>query len=305
MVYYNITDTCEKIIKVGFSWEKHNKAFHGKAYREYDKNGNWTGRWICKQCYGQLMTWGTTDNEIIKKIRYPYYGKICHMCTEEKDVTKRSVLCSGNSYLERDKDGKETGEMICHRHYMRRCNSRPDSTNNIKKSVTNTRIGNLAPSCSRAKGDMTQKLVHILYGWVDLNKENDNYNSEVDFQDPITGLLHQVQGRSLAVLSTYITINGEERYCEGWGFANLEDEWHKNYEDMVLVCMSKDRIMIEEIYKIPFKNIYDLDTDNGRKSIGIMKNSRHGWYEEYRVKDLEELKMANEIWQNILEEDRR
>lgn len=93
-----------------------------KAYSQYDN-----------KCYGQLMTWGTTDN-------------------------------------------------------MRYCNSRPDSVNNIIKSMANTRIDNLAPSCSRTKGDMTQKSIRILYEWVDLNKENDNYNSAIDFRDPVTGL---------------------------------------------------------------------------------------------------------------------
>lgn len=48
---YNRTNTCDKIKKIGFSWKRCGNDFHGKALREYNKEGNWTGNWICKQCY--------------------------------------------------------------------------------------------------------------------------------------------------------------------------------------------------------------------------------------------------------------
>jgi hypothetical protein len=50
--YYNITNTCDNIKKVGFSWGRcEEKLNPGKANREKDKDGNWTGKWICVDCY--------------------------------------------------------------------------------------------------------------------------------------------------------------------------------------------------------------------------------------------------------------
>ena len=45
--YYNSTDTCEKVKEDGKICRR---DFHGKAYREIDKD-IWTGKWICSQCY--------------------------------------------------------------------------------------------------------------------------------------------------------------------------------------------------------------------------------------------------------------
>ena len=69
---------------------------------------------------------------------------------------------------------------------------------------------------------------------------------------------------------------------------------------MVLFCLSRDRKIIEEIYKIPFEE----EIKGKRKSITISKNrSRKSetlyWYEKYRIKDEEEYKNANGIWQKI------
>ena len=78
-----------------------------------------------------------------------------------------------------------------------------------------------------------------------------------------------------------------------WGFAPLEGEWTKKYEDMVCYCASKDGNTIERIYVFPHSEI------NGRKSITIYMNLADQWCEQYRIKNVEELKKANEIWKEI------
>ena len=64
-------------------------------------------------------------------------------------------------------------------------------------------------------------------------------------------------------------------------------------------------MIIERIYEIPEKEIYDIETNKERGSISIMKYDsnmnlyKNGWYEMYRDKDLGELENVNEIWQRI------
>lgn len=48
MTYYNETNTCERIKEDG---NLCGNKFHDKALREYNKEGNWTGKWICNKCY--------------------------------------------------------------------------------------------------------------------------------------------------------------------------------------------------------------------------------------------------------------
>lgn len=48
MIYYNSTDTCDKIKEDG---NRCGRDFHGKVYKEKEKNGHWIGNWMCTQCY--------------------------------------------------------------------------------------------------------------------------------------------------------------------------------------------------------------------------------------------------------------
>lgn len=45
---YNRTNTCDKIKEDGTLCRR---EFFGDAYREKNKNGDWTGNWICVNCY--------------------------------------------------------------------------------------------------------------------------------------------------------------------------------------------------------------------------------------------------------------
>lgn len=235
---------------------------------------------------------------ILWNFKYNESG-VCIRCREENDVRKDSIL-EGNACHEKDKDGKETGYWICKRHWKRDYEKYdPNSNSNIKKRLRNCRTGNQNPKHSCTKGDRDIDVVCELYDYEDLNKKFDMYNTEIDCICRKNGLLHQVKGRLLRIIRIYITTNGEKRYHEGWIFSSFEREWRKEYEDMVCFCKSKDGKIIERIYRFPKKVIDE------RTGITIMKSSVVGWYEQYRVKDLDELRRSNEIIQKILKRDIR
>lgn len=184
-----------------------------------------------------------------------------------------------------DRQEKWTKEWICSTCWNRDYDkNNHNSRSNAIKSIANIRTNNQNPNHNNTKGDNCQELACKLYGWEDLNKKNDNYTTgtPIDCYDPMTGLYHQIRGRSY---------NSMYR-C--WNFATLEDDWNKEYESAVCYCMSKNGKITERIYIIPSWEII------GRKSIGIYKYCSNGWYEKYRVIDEDELKKANDIWKILL-----
>lgn len=176
---------------------------------------------------------------------------------------------------------------FCERHGNMYRQKLPNSQSNAMKSVANRRTGNQDPNHSNTKGDKSQELACLEFGWKDLNKENNNYCFPVDCLDPKTGLFHQVKGRWY----NHIEMR--------WSFGNLEREWIKRYDDMICYCISEDGKRIERIYRFPSEVII------GRTCISIFKSPTNcvgipivPWYEQYRVTDEEELKKANKIWQD-------
>lgn len=146
------------------------------------------------------------------------------------------------------------------------------------------------------KGGKYIELACKMYGWEDLNKKNDNYSTgtPIDCFDSKTGLYHQIRGRSLRALATYISTKREDIYYEGRGLHHLENEWLKKYESMICFCFNKDEKIIERIYKFPLWLII------GKKGIMIYKNNIAGWYEKYRIRDEEEIKSVNDLWNKTL-----
>lgn len=182
-------------------------------------------------------------------------------------------------YREYDKNynGDFTGRYLCNKCWNKES---PNSFDNIQKSLRDRRTNNLKNSYS-AEGDKYQLLACIQFGWEDLNKKYDNYNTPVDCHDPKTGLFHQVRGRI--------------PYYNIWNLTHLEPEWNKKFETMVIYCASKDGKRIERIYIFPYKEI------KNRRNIGIYENPLWGgWYEKYRVKDNNVLIEANKIWKEII-----
>lgn len=217
------------------------------------------------------------------KTKKLYYNKtnICDICNVEE-------LNSRCAYKEKDDNNGWTGRWIC-----RKCwyniyhKKKPDSCNNIRKSLANCRTGNQNPNSDHAKADKSQELACELYGWIDLNKENDNHNSPVDCYDPKTGLYYQVRSVSLFV---------KDLTYDCWGFANFKKERKKTFKCMICFCKSKDGKTIERIYKFSF------DVITNKSGVSIYKSPSRGiqWYEEYRINDEDELKRANKIWKEII-----
>lgn len=233
------------------------------------------------------------ESALLWNLRYNKSG-ICIRCREENDIRKDSIL-EGDACREKDKDGNKTGYWICKRHWKRNYERYDhNSQSNIKKRLRNCRTGYQHSKHSCTKGDIYIDVACELYGYDNLNDIYDKYNTEIDCICRKTGLFYQVKGRLLRIIRMYITTKGEKRYYEGWNFGEFERELHKEYEDMVCFCKSKDGKMIERIYRFP-KIVIDE-----RAGITIMRDNITGWYEQYRVKDLEELRRANEILQKIL-----
>ncbi len=236
-----------------------------------DKNPN-------KERLSQALLWDLKYNET----------GTCSVCEDEKKITEKSILCHGNAYQEKDKDRKKTGRWICKNHWGKDYQKYdPYSQNNAKKSVRDRRTDNQDPNSTNAKGDKFQKLMNISKNLVDLNQENDNYLSPIDSIDPRTGLLYQAKGK------WYDPIN---RY---WS-SNWERDHNKKFYKLIYYCTSEDGKIIERIYEFPKEEV------KKRTRITIMKNPMNSrgtcpiipWYEKYRVTDEEELKKANEIWQD-------
>lgn len=241
--------------------------------------------WVIVDENGKVVNKNPSKEELKglqKELRTPQDTKKRHKkyCDRCKEYGKDTKLSSGKAWREYDKGGNFTGRWVCGNCYQK---YDPSSSTNLIRSVANVRTGNDNPSHSNAKGKKSQKLACRLYGWVDLNEENDNYRTPIDCYDPKTGLYHQVQGRYY---------NSERGY---WSFDGFEDEWEKIFEDMVCFCISKNGKIVERIYIFPQKEIEIV------KGIAIVKNpTKGGWYKTYRITDEEELKKANEIWKTII-----
>jgi hypothetical protein len=65
--HYNSTNTCD---------ECRDKLVPGKICREYDKDGNWTKRWLCKKC-GEKSNPNSQHNmiKLMRKFRNKQLGK--------------------------------------------------------------------------------------------------------------------------------------------------------------------------------------------------------------------------------------
>jgi hypothetical protein len=245
---------------------------------QYYKSLRITG-WIIVDEHRNVINRSPSKDELKGLDKEPYIiGKNKLTC----DNCKEKLV---NPLRERDKEGKHTGRWICHNCWQK---YDPNSQNNLRKLSAGCRTGNQNPSHECTKGDKGIELTCILYGWENLNKKYDSYTTPIDCYDPNTGLYHQVQGRSF---------NSGRGFWE-FGF---ERDWTKEFVDMACLCFSKDGKIVERIYILPKKEIERV------KTLAIVKNptDAHGnpiipRYEQYRITDEKELKKANEIWKNII-----
>lgn len=251
--------------------------------------------------------------KITTKVYYYNKTNICDICREEyekegKELTDKSILYPGNVKHETDKSGKKTEKSICRRHGNRACQRYdPNSGSNIKKSLALRRTGDLN-NPEHILGDNCQKHACEWFGCEDLNKKNDNYGigTPIDCSHIREGVYITIGGKLLDLSGKIPQIKGRH-YNPVYGRWNthVSEEHKKKFDILILYCISEDGHIIERIYIFPKDKIIDIigititrcPTDNiGRARIGI--------YEEYRVTGEEELKKANEIWSEIVKEEK-
>ncbi len=200
-------------------------------------------------------------------------------------------LTPRNRCEERDKNGNKTGIWICLICYNRDSSHRQDSRNNVLKSIANSRTGNLDPGCNKAKGDLGEELTNRWRGTKNLNKENDNYLNPIDHSRDL----------ELGIIQTKIAWYNPENKCwtKSW-----ENEWYKEFDNIIIHCISTDGEIVERTYIIPSWEVIS------RTGIKIVKYDikgnlyKEGWYDKYIASEEEMIKI-NEIWQEMLKEDHR
>lgn len=249
-----------------------------KSYRIIDGKA----KWVIVDDNGKIINRNPNKEELVKEINSRRHKT--KICCKNKEHESRSGM---REYWFRCSCKKDN----CTRYLCYKCYQKynPDSWHNKRKLIAGNRTGNLDHNCSTGKGNNGQELAVVLYGWKDLNKKNNTYNSPIDCFDPKTGLFHQIK------TVFYNAING----C--WKTSHLEKEWEKEYKSMVIFCISENGLNVLRIYKMPIEEV------KIRTGISLTKNPTDScgnnitpWYEQYRVTDDEELKKANDIWQKII-----
>lgn len=257
-------------------------------YKSYRIIGG-KSRWVIVDGNGTIIN----RNPNKEKLKHSLLWNFEHNETNTCNFIKENGEICGNELkpgktLKEYIDNKWTGRWLCHKCYQK---FDPNSTNNIRKSLTNRRIGNLDPSSNQAKGDNFQELTCRWRSTVstipveDLNKTLDNYTTPIDHsRDSELGII-QTQGR------LYDSVKGT------WNF-NSEREWHKEFDYEISYCVSSDGKCIERIYIFPWKEIIKRITISIYKE--PLKSRGPFWYEQYRIEDKEVLIKVNEIWKKII-----
>jgi len=274
MRYYNRTNTCDRCRENGIE----TKLIPEIARREYNKEGNWTGKWLCGNTHKTIKRYNKTNT--------------CDKCREEDIETK---ISPGNAYGQYGENGMRTGKWYCGNCYRKEQYKNGNTNDNLINEMRDRRTGNLNPNSNQAKGDNFEELTCRWRSTIstipveNLNKKLDNYHSPIDHSRDSELGIPQTQGRF------YNARNGL------WSFGRLEREWEKEFDNMICYCASKDGKIIERLYIFPKKEI------EKRKGIAITKNPtdcvgnyKIPWYEQYRVKDEETLKKVNNIWKEMM-----
>lgn len=229
---------------------------------------------------GKFIRSPTTEDLNNAKHRSYNTTNICPICRDEHTITNKSILYPRNACRE-----KSRGQWICFRHWeldYERHN--PNSNNNIKKLLADSRTGNLDPNSNKGKGNRFEKLTEIYYEVDNLNIKNNN------FEVPIDHSRHHILGIIDTTGRFYDPIN------RWWIFTDMNRYRNKDIDNIICWCANKNGDIIERGYIIPKGEIIN------RKGFTIVKNPTNDvlWYEKYRIIDEEELKKINSIWKKII-----
>jgi hypothetical protein len=89
--YYNRTNTC---YRCGINFEKI-KELGDHHRREYNKEGNWTGKWVCNRCYGKYDP--NSTNNILKSVANCRTGNLDPNSTAAKGDNFQELTCRWRS----------------------------------------------------------------------------------------------------------------------------------------------------------------------------------------------------------------
>lgn len=170
---------------------------------------------------------------------------------------KKCYRCNKNACRkERDINRKWTGKYVCLYYYNKDYNrdirnNDPNSTNNIIKSISDRRTGNLSDT-QNIFADNCQKLTCEMFGVNDLNKKNDNYNSRYD-HDVVTKHISIMIGEKLVNLyDKILQTKGAKLTVQRVGILKYEkwsshfaNELVKKFDCLILYCTSRDGKTIE------------------------------------------------------------
>jgi len=238
--------------------------------------------------------------EDLKDAEFKVYSddNICPICREENIITDKSILYPGNSFHNTDKDGKKIDEWVCKKHGERNYKRYdPNSLENIKKSMSGCRTGNIKDH-SKILGGNCEELTSRLFGARRLSVEYDKY-SQLHFDHfPIPNGVSIVIGGKLVDLSGKIPQTKGRQYSpeyRWWIFSDMIQEC----DVMICYCIREDGDYIERIYifskdKIPSGHVGIFKYD---PKGNLYKNDR---YKDSRVTDEKFLEKANKAWKEII-----
>jgi len=245
-------------------------------------------RWVITNEDGKIINKVPNKEELryakkekyIKKYRSRINGRYNDTNTCPK-IKEDGTICGnrlmfGDACQERDDNGKTTGRWICSKCYKK------DYVDD-RKYIADRRTGHQNPNSSNAKGDKAEKLTCLWQNVENLNIKSDNHLCPIDHsRHPILGIL---QTKS----KWYDSANR-------WWAVKWKNEWYKEFDNLILYCISEDGKYIERIY------IFHIDEVMKRTGIIIYKYAKHVlWYEQYRVKDEKILKHVNDLWIQIID----
>lgn len=276
-----------------------------RKYRVFVKIDEHNKFWIVTH-NGKLIR-NHTEEDLKDAIVKSYNDtNICPICREEwkrdgKELTDKSILYPGNTKRWINREGKRIGTWICSKHWSRDYNYCPDGILSLQKSLRDRRTDNINDD-KAIFSDNCQKVTCKVFGVDDLNEKNDDYGAgtPIDHSPIPKGTLIMIGEKSVDLSDKISQTKGAHFSIDigtkgGWYFKYRTIEYKKQYDIMILWCISKDKLSIERGYIVTKNEI------TKRESIGIVKDPSRGppWYNVYRITDKKILEQANKFWKEI------